>query len=81
MRDDTIPPMWNKMYKNSAKLATEEAFDLAKFWFKKLTDDLDNPITDPFTMEIVFDNAVNQPNLTSDRKGDIMVPADLSASN
>ncbi len=80
-RDSTIPPTWNEMYKNSDKLATNEAFDLAELWFKKLTDNSNNPIIDPFSMGLVSNDAVKQPNLTSDCEGDNMVPANASVSN
>ena len=65
MSDDTIPPMWNKMYKNSAELATNKAFDLAKSWFKKLSEASDDPITDPFVTGLVSDDAAKQLNPTS----------------
>jgi hypothetical protein len=36
------------MYKNSAELATDEAFDLAEAWFTELTNASDDKINDPF---------------------------------
>ncbi len=65
MRDGTILPTWDKMYKNSTKLATDKAFDVAALWFKKLTEVLDDPITDPFTTGLVSNYTENQPNITS----------------
>ena len=51
MRDETIPPTWDEMCKNSVELATRNAFDLAELWFKNLTDTLEDPVTDSFASE------------------------------
>ena len=48
MRDETIPPTWDKMFKNSVESVTSGAFDLADLWFKHLTDTSEDPVTDPF---------------------------------
>ena len=37
MRDEIIPPTWDKMCKNSVESAISNAFDLEELWFKHLT--------------------------------------------
>ena len=81
MRDGTIPPMWNKMYKNSEELATNKMFDLAESWFKKLTEASDDPITDLFVTGLVPKDSAKQPNLTSAREGVNMVTVDANVSH
>ena len=48
MRNETIPPTWDNMCKNSVKSATSDASDLAELWFKHMTDTSEDPVTDPF---------------------------------
>ena len=74
-RDDTIPPTWDKMCKNEVESATSDGFDLAKLWFKKLTDTSEYPVTYPFAANscgrtLNSKGATNKPNLTKNSKGD-----------
>ena len=48
MRDETIPPTWDRMCKNSVESATSNAFNLADLWFKYLADTSEDTVTDPF---------------------------------
>ena len=80
MRDETIPPTWDKMCKNLVKSETSDAFDLAELWFKNLTDTLEDPVTDTFTANsggrtLNPEGAANKPNLTKDIKGENKVAA------
>ena len=69
MRDETIPPTWYKMCKNSVDSETSNTFDLAEIWFKQLTDTLEYPVTDPFAdnsgvRTLISEGVDNEPNLT-----------------
>jgi hypothetical protein len=50
MRDGIVPPTWEQMYENSTELATEEAFDLAKIWYKQLTNQSSSKQQDPYQL-------------------------------
>ncbi len=77
MRDETIPPMWEHMCKNATELATDVMFDLAEIWLKERTQDLEDPIDDPFKIlsdrldksKSASEGAAN-PNLDQDCEGD-----------
>ncbi|KAL7470955.1 hypothetical protein ACHAXS_011261 [Conticribra weissflogii] len=38
MRDQTVPPHWAELVRNSTELATDENFDLAQTWFQTVDD-------------------------------------------
>ncbi len=38
MRDQTVPPHWAELVRNSTELATDEDYDLAKTWFQTVDD-------------------------------------------
>ena len=84
MRDETIPPTWDEMCKNSVKSATSDASDLAELWFKHMTVTSEDPVTDPFSDDsgsrtLNSEGVANKPNLTTDSEGDIKVAADAIA--
>ena len=81
MRDETIPPTWDEMCKNSVESATSNVFYLAEVWFKQLTDTSEDPATDTFAVNssgriLTPKGAANKPNLTKDSKGENKVAAD-----
>ena len=83
-RDETIPPTWDEMCKNSVESATSDAFDLAELWFKQLTDTSEYHVTDPFAADsggrtLIYEGAANKPNLTKNSEGENKVAADVIA--
>ena len=72
------------MCKNATKCVTNEAFDLVQTWFNKLTQDMEDPISDPFA--VVYDkssgklasasNGAGKPNLCKDHEGGNKIRAD-----
>ena len=44
MIDETIPPTWEKMCKNSVDSETSDVSDLVEPWFKQLTDTSKYPV-------------------------------------
>ena len=63
-----MPPIWDKMCKNSVESATSDVFDLAELWFKQLTAASEDPVTYTFPADSVgrtltSEGADNKPNL------------------
>ena len=86
MRDETIPPTWEKMCKNSVESTTSDAFDLADIWFKHLTDTSEDPVTDTFAADssgckLTSEGAANKPNLMKNSEGENKFAADEIARN
>ena len=84
IRDEKIPPTWDKMCKNSVESATSDTFDLAELYFKQLTDTSEDPATDPFTADsggraFTYEGTANKPNLTKNSEGENKVAADAIA--
>ena len=78
---ETIPPTWDKMCKNSVESATRNVFDLAKLWFKQLTDTSEDLVSDPFDANsggwaLTSKGAAKKPNLIKNREGENNVTAD-----
>ena len=74
MRDERIPPTWDKMCKNSVESETSNAFDLAGLCFKYMTDTSEYPVTDPFSAysggrTLTSKGAEIKPNLTKNSDG------------
>ena len=75
MRDETIPPTWDEMCKNSVESATSDAFDLAELWFEQLTYTSEDPVTDNLSdnsggRTLTSKGAANKPNLTKNSEGE-----------
>ena len=84
IRDETIPPTWYEMCKNSVKSATSNAFDLSELWFKQLTDTSEDPVTNNFAdnsggRTLTSEGASNKPNLMKNTEGENNVAADAIA--
>ena len=74
MRDETIPPTWDEMCKNSVESETSDEFDLAELCFKQLTGTSEDPAIDPFAANsggwtLTFEGDDNKPNLTKNSEG------------
>ena len=86
MIDETIPPTWEKMCKNSVDSETSDVSDLVEPWFKQLTDTSKYPVTDPFAADpggctLTHNGSANKPNLTKNSKGENKISEEVIARN
>ena len=84
MRDETIPPTWDKMCKGSVESETSDAFDLVEMWLNHLTYTSEDPVTDPFSensggRRLTSEVVSNKPNLKKKSEGENKVAADAIA--